>query len=98
MLGSSDPTPYDALAIIVLACLGLVLLTGDFTGHRWPLRLAGATRRAAALLAVLVVAALLFVTPTRSGFVGAGRLITLWPAVSIDVLLFALWTWRMGRL
>jgi hypothetical protein len=98
MLGSSDPTPYDALAIAALACLGLLLLAGVVTGHQWSPHLANFARRAAALLAVVIVAALLFVTPTRSGFAGAGRLITLWPAVGIDVLLYVFWAWRAGRL
>ncbi|MEO6339772.1 MAG: hypothetical protein ABIO39_07040, partial [Caulobacteraceae bacterium] len=74
------------------------LLAGVFTGHQWSFPLASYARRTAALLVVVVVAALLFVTPTRSGVVGAGRLITLWPAVGVDVLLFVLWTWRAGRL
>jgi hypothetical protein len=98
MLGSSDPAPYDTLAIVALACLGLVLLAGVVTGHYWSLHLANFARRAAVLLAVVVVAVLLFVTPTRSGAVGAGRLLTLWPAVGIDLLLYLLWTWRAGRL
>lgn len=98
MLGSSDPTPYDELAMIVLACLGLILLAGALAGRHWPLAFSTPVRRAAVVLAVFFVAFILVVTPTRSGIVGAGRLLTLWPALGIDMFLFAIWAWRAGRL
>lgn len=98
MLGSSDPAAYDMTAVVALACLGLVLLAGVLTGHHWPPTFPMVVRRAAALLAVFVVVFVLFVTPTRSGIVGAGRMLTLWPALGVDVFLFAMWAWREGQL
>ena len=97
MIGSSDPTQYDGMAIVVLACLALVLLAGVITGEQWPPQLSISARFIVPLLAAVVVVSLLVVTPTRNGIVGAGRMITLWPAVVVNVLLFAVWTWRAGR-
>ena len=98
MIGSSDPTPYDESAMIALACLGLILLAGVLTGHHWPSGFPTFVRRAAAILTAFVVGLLLFVTPSKSGIVGAGRLLTLWPLACIDIVLFAIWAWRAGRL
>ena len=97
MPGSSDPTPYDTTAIAALIIFGLIILAGVISGHHWPPHVSSFVRRAVALLAVVVVASPLFVTPTKNGIVGAGRLITLWPAVAVDGILFAIWVWRAGR-
>lgn len=54
-------------------------------------------RWGAVILAVLIVAAVLILTPTTSGAVGAGRLMTLWPAALLTVGLFLIWSWRIGH-
>ena len=96
MLGSGNPTPYDLPAIIVLGLLGLTLLIGAILGPRWSSEAAILTRWSAAVVSVLLLAAVHRLTPTPNGIVGAFRLITLWPAFAANMLLFALWTWRVG--
>jgi len=95
MLGSGNPTPYDVPAIIVLVLLGLTLLTGAILGPRWSGDAATLTRWSSAMVSALLLAAVHHLTPTTNGIIGAGRLITLWPAFAANMLLFALWTWRV---
>jgi hypothetical protein len=95
MLGSGNPTPYDVPAIIVLVLFGLTLLTGAILGPRWSGDAATLTRWSSAMVSALLLAAGHHLTPTTNGIIGAGRLITLWPAFAANMLLFALWTWRV---
>jgi hypothetical protein len=55
-------------------------------------------RRGAMGLAVLLLGAVLIITPTTSGTVGAGRLLTLFPAAAAVAVLFLIWSWRIGHL
>ncbi len=98
ILGTSDPTPYDIYGTFVLAACAAVLFFGLVTGPSWSVALATLTRRGLIFVACLVPAIILVLTPTRSGVVGAGRLLTLWPLVVINILLFAAWAWRAGKL
>ncbi len=98
MLGSGNPTPYDLPALAVLVVLAIVLLVGCILGQGWPAPSAGIVRRGAVILAALTLAAVLVATPTTNGIVGAGRLLTLWPAALANAVLFAVWSWRAGQL
>lgn len=98
MLGSGDPTPYDMLALIALCILALALLVGCIMGPAWPAPSANLVRRGAMILAALILGAVLVVTPTTNGIVGAARLLTLWPAALANAILFAIWSWRAGQL
>ena len=98
MLGSSDPTPYDLPAALILVVCSVVLLVGFFFGASWPSVISAGIRRGILLLALLLLIGLHLVTPTRSGIVGAGRLLTLWPAGLLVFLLFSAWCIRAGRL
>lgn len=91
MTGSGDPTPLDAYALVLLGLLAVVLVAGWIRGAGWK------TRWGAAAAAVLTFTAVHAVTPTTNGVVGAGRLLTLWPALVINLVLFCLWTWRARR-
>jgi hypothetical protein len=95
MIGSGNPTPYDVPAIIALVLLGLILLTGAILGPRWSSEAAILTRWSAAVVSILLLAAVHRLTPTPNGIIGADRLITLWPAFAANMLLFALWSWRV---
>lgn len=97
MLGSGDPTPYDMPALVALCLLAALMLVGCIMGQEWQSLSATMVRRGAVILAVLILAAVLILTPTTSGIVGAGRLVTLWPAALSIVALFLLWSWRVGR-
>ena len=96
MLGSGNPTPYDVPAIIALALLGLLLLAGTILGPHWSSEAATLTRWSAFGISLLILALVHRLTPTTNGIIGAGRLITLWPAFAANMVLFALWTWRVG--
>lgn len=97
MLGSGDPTPYDMPALVVLCLLAALMLVGCIVGQEWQSLSATVVRRGALILTVLLVAALLILTPTTSGAVGAGRLVTLWPAALSIVAFFLIWSWRIGH-
>jgi hypothetical protein len=97
ILGSTDPTPYDLYALAVLVVLAGVLFVGCILGPRWISELATWVRWGAMLLAVVVLAAILIITPTTNGIVGAGRLLTLWPAALANIVFFLLWSWRIGH-
>jgi hypothetical protein len=47
---------------------------------------------------VVATAAVVYVTPTRDGIVGAWRVLSVWPALAAVVLGFLAWSWRAGRL
>ena len=98
MLGSGDPTPFDMPALGALCALAFVLLIGFVLGPRWISLSATLLRWGALTAAALIVAAVLIATPTTSGSVGAGRMITLWPAGATVAILFLLWSWRLGHL
>jgi hypothetical protein len=98
MLGSGDPTPYDLPLVALLAVCVAVLLAGSILGAGWPSALANVLRRGALVIAVSSTTVVLLVWPTRSGVVGAGRLLTIWPALATAVVLFVVWTVRAGRL
>jgi len=98
ILGSSDPTPYDLTGVVVLAACGAVLLLGVLTGPSWTPVIATITRRGLFAVAALVFIAILVLTPTRNGVIGAGRLLSIWPIFILDGILFGLWSWRAGRL
>jgi hypothetical protein len=97
MLGSGDPTPYDMPALMVLCLLAALMLVGCVLGQEWQSLLATVVRWGAVILAVFIVAGVLIITPTISGIVGAGRLLTLWPAALSIVAFFLIWSWRIGH-
>ena len=97
MLGSGDPTPFDGYALFALCLLATILLVGCILGPRWLSHSATLVRWGATILAALIVAAVLIVTPTTNGIVAAGRLLTLWPAASAVAALFLVWSWRLGH-
>lgn len=97
MLGSGDPTPYDGYALFALCLLAMFLLIGCVLGPRWSSNAASVLRWGALGLAVLVIGTVFVVTPTTSGAVGAGRLFTLAPAAGAVVVLFLVWSWRVGH-
>ncbi len=98
MLGSGNPTPLDGYAMVVLCSLALVLLVGCMVGPRWIAGAADACRWGALLLSMAMFAAVLVITPTTTAIVGAGRLLTLYPAAAAVTLLFLGWSWRIGHL
>ena len=97
MLGSGDPTPFDGYALLALCVLAAVLLAGCLLGARWESAAALVLRWGAVVLAALIVALVLIVTPTTTGAVGAGRLITLYPAAALVGVLLLVWSWRLGH-
>ena len=97
MLGSGDPTPYDMPALAALCLLAALMLVGCIVGQEWQSLSATVVRRGAVILALLIMAAVLSLTPTTSGAVGAGRLMTVWPAAVLTVGLFLIWSWRIGH-
>jgi hypothetical protein len=97
MLGSGDPTPFDEYALIALCLLATALLVGCILGPRWVSKSATLLRWGAAMLATLIFAAVLVLTPTTSGIVATGRLLTLWPAAIAVAVLFLIWSWRLGH-
>ncbi len=98
MLGSGDPTPYDAGLVLLLLALAVLLSMGAVTAGHWSPAVAAAIRRGAVLLAVCATAVVLVRTPTRNGMVGAGRVISVWPALAVTTLAYLAWSWRAGRL
>ena len=97
MLGSGDPTPYDMPALVVLCLLAALMLVGCIMGQEWQSLSATVVRWGDVILALLILAVVLIVTPATSGIVGAGRLVTLWPAALSIVALFLIWSWRIGH-
>jgi hypothetical protein len=98
MLGSGDPTPYDAGLVLLLLALAVLLAVGAVTAGQWSPGAGAAARRSALVLAVCATAIVLVRTPTRNGMVGAGRAISVWPALAATALAYLVWSWRAGRL
>ena len=98
MLGSGNTTPYDFPVLIALGAFAILLLVGCFLGQGWPSPSGTIVRRGAIILALLLVAVVYVVTPSPSGIEGAARMLTLWPALGVNALLFAIWSWRVGQL
>ena len=97
MLGSGDPTPFDWYATVTICLLAATLFFGCILGTNWESTSSNLFRWGATITALLVFVSVLVITPTTSGAVGAGRLITLWPAVFTLVILFFVWSWRIGH-
>ena len=97
MLGSGDPTPLDGYALVALCLLTITLLVGCILGPRWVSLTATVVRYGAMLAAALIVAGVLVLTPSTSGIVSAGRIVTLWPAAIAAAVLFLAWSWRLGH-
>jgi hypothetical protein len=98
MLGSGDPTPYDAGLVVLLLVLGVLLIIGTATSGWWTPATAAIIRRIAVSLAVCATAFVLVRTPTTNGIIGAGRLFSMWPALAVTVLAYLAWSWRAGSL
>jgi hypothetical protein len=94
IIGSGNPTPYDGLVLGTLLTCGLILLTGILWGRHWEPGTAQLCRWAALLVSAAALGLLLWLSPTTNGIIGAGRLISIWPAAIANALLFAIWTWR----
>jgi hypothetical protein len=97
ILGSGDPTPFDGYATFALGLLAALLLAGSVLGSRWESTPASVLRWGALGIAVLVLGAVLILTPTTSGAVGAGRLLTVFPAALAVAVFFLIWSWRLGH-
>jgi hypothetical protein len=97
MLGSGDPTPYDGLLVTLLLVLAVLLGAGAATAGMWSPSASAWTRRGALLLGLTVTAAVLIRTPTSSGIVGAGRALSVWPALAAMSIAYLIWSWRAGR-
>jgi hypothetical protein len=97
MLGSGDPTPYDALLVALLLVLTVLLGAGAATAGMWSPTASAWTRRGALLLGVTLTASVLIRTPTSSGVVGAGRALSVWPALAAVGVAYLIWSWRAGR-
>jgi hypothetical protein len=98
VLGSGDPTPYDFPLLVLFGLIALVFITGAIAGAAWPATIAMALRRGGLLFAICALAAVLVISPTQNGIVGAGRILTIWPAFAIVVITFIAFSWRAGRL
>jgi hypothetical protein len=97
MLGSGDPTPYDAGLFIALLVIVGILTAGAFTNAHWAPNVAAYTRRAAVLLAFTATAIVFLRTPGGGSFAAAGRLVTIGPALAAVVVAYLVWSWRSGR-
>jgi hypothetical protein len=95
--GSGDPTPFDGYALVALCLLAVALLVGCVLGPRWESSTATLVRWGALGLAAAITIAVHILTPTVSGIASAGRLLTLWPATIASVVLFLVWSWRLGH-
>jgi hypothetical protein len=98
VIGSGDPTPFDFPLLALFAILTIVLIAGAVAGPGWHSGLATTLRRGGLVLAACALAAVLVITPTRNGIVGAGRMLTIFPAFALVALSFIAWSWRTGRL
>ncbi|HEV7706295.1 MAG TPA: hypothetical protein VGO46_18500 [Gemmatimonadaceae bacterium] len=98
MIGSGDPTPYDFPLLVLFGIIALVFIGGAIAGAAWPETIATGLRRGGLLFAICALAAVLVISPTQNGIVGAGRVITIWPAFAIVVITFIAFSWRVGRL
>lgn len=93
--GSGNPHPYDLPALAVMCVTAIALLGGLVLGAQS--FEATLVRRGTMIFAIVVMSAVYLVTPTPNGIVGAWRLLTLWPAIVVNAVLFGLWCWRVGR-
>jgi hypothetical protein len=98
MLGSGDPTPDDVRLVALLVVLVILLGIGAVTAGSWAPGTAAWVRHGAVLLGLGATAAVILRTPTTNGIVGAGRMLTIWPALAATVLAYLVWSWRAGRL
>jgi hypothetical protein len=98
VFGSGDPTPFDFPLLALFAILAIVLIAGAVAGAGWDPGIATSVRRGGVVLAACALVAVLVMTPTRNGIVGAGRMLTIFPAFAVVVLTFLAWSWRTGRL
>ena len=98
MIGSGDPTPYDFPLLALFAIILIVFIAAAIAGAAWPAAIATGLRRGGLLFAICALAAVLVISPTRNGMIGAGRVLTIWPAFAIVVIAFIAFSWRAGRL
>lgn len=98
MIGSGDPTPYDFPLLVLFGIVTIVLIAGTIAGSAWSPGIATTLRRGGVLFATCALAAVLVITPTKSGIVGAGRMLTIFPAFAVVVLAYLVCSWRAGRL
>ena len=98
MIGSGDPTPYDFPLLVLFGIIAIVFIAGAVAGAAWPATIATSLRRGGLLFAICALAAVLVISPTQNGIIGAGRVITIWPAFAIVVITFIAFSWRAGRL
>ncbi|MBA2684495.1 MAG: hypothetical protein H0X34_08255 [Chthoniobacterales bacterium] len=98
MIGSGDPTPYDFYLLGLLGVIALIFVAGAISGTSWAPGVALGLRRGGTIVAICALAAVMLLTPTRSGSVGAGRMITVFPAFVLAMIVFAVWSWRAGRI
>ncbi|MEP7344518.1 MAG: hypothetical protein ABI877_04610 [Gemmatimonadaceae bacterium] len=97
MIGSGDPTPFDGYAFVALCLMAALLLLGFVIGPKWTASSATWMRWGALIVSVILLAVVLLLTPTTSGIVGAGRMLSLYPAAAAVVILFLAWSWRIGH-
>jgi len=97
MLGSGNPTPFDIGAFMVLSCMAVLLLLGVMLDEDCLAGKGDLLRRSMIILSTMLFVLVLVVYPTTNGMVGAGRLMTLWPAFLLNLILFLIWSWRSGK-
>jgi hypothetical protein len=97
MLGTGNPAPYDAALIALLLALALLLAIGTATAGAWQPATAAWVRRGALLLGGAATVFVFSRTPTSNGIVGAGRMLTVWPALGALLIAYVAWSWRAGR-
>jgi hypothetical protein len=98
VIGSGDPAPYDFPLLLLFGIVALVLIAGAIAGGAWSPGIATGIRRASVLVAACALVAVIAITPTRNGIVGAGRMLTIFPAFAVVILIFLVCSWRAGRL
>jgi hypothetical protein len=97
-LRSYNAAPYDGPAAVLPGFCGLALLGGCLASvHRVPM-FATILGRTSVLVALIAVGFIYLVTATRGAFMGAGRLVIIWPSLVVGVALFVLWRFRADKL
>ena len=98
MLGSGNSTPYDLPLLAILVGIALLLVIGAATPERWPDETGAWIRRVALAVATAAMIGVHMISPTSNGMIGAGRLLTLWPAYAVVILAYLVWALRVGKL
>jgi hypothetical protein len=97
MFGPPLPNPYEGLIFALLFGTTAILLVGAVRVRRWSQGQARVVRLIAVSLALVVPAAWEILSPAQHPIERAARLVSVWPLVLVNLLLFGIWTWRARR-